>query len=463
MKIQLILLDLGECCSKVNPLLKSKVYDISLKVLGKNFDKQYDIIKNLSDKQELDGFIRFKFDNLIKHSYRNSTYYNKTLESIIHEADQGPDKLINKIPILTKDILRDQGINISSKDLNTRKWFYNTSGGSTGEPIKFIQDDIFNKWMFATVKYYYLNILGIDEQASKKIVLWGSEQEIFRSTIGVKAKISNWLLNLGFINSFRMTENDMLHCLNKINSFKPDLIRGYASSLYEISNFAERRNIKVHTPKVIVSAAETLGQEVRESIERVFGARVYDFYGSREVDGLAGECNSGYRHIFAFNNYIEILDDNNNPVNEGQEGRVIVTNLCNYSMPMIRYEIGDTAVLGPKKCKCGNPLPTLAKITGRITDNFIKEDNTIIYGEYFTHLFFMKSWVKRFQVIQEDYKRIRIVLELSSEIIEAEKNDIEEKIKLVLGKDCYIKWEIIDQITYSRSGKHIYTKTLVNR
>jgi len=308
-----------------------------------------------------------------------------------------------------------------------------------------------------------INFLGIDEPFVKKVLLWGSERDIFQGSLGWIAIVSIWLSNTVFLNSFRMTENDMERYLAIINSYKPDLIRGYASSLYVLSKYAEKKGVKVNSPKVIVSTAEMLTNEMREQIESVFKAKVYNFYGSRETSNLAGEFKEGLLHILAFHNYIEVLDWHNRPVQEGEEGRVIVTNLHNYSMPFIRYEIGDTAILGSKKCKCGSPLPTLKRITGRITDHFINAKGALIHGEYFTHLFYLKDWVKAFQVIQEDYKRIRILVVLEDKVNESEKKDIEEKIKLVMGKDCQVIWEFVDEIPKTPQGKHLYTISMVWR
>ena len=80
---------------------------------------------------------------------------------------------------------------------------------------------------------------------------------------------------------------------------------------------------------------------MRQKIENIFGTKLYDFYGSREAACIAAECKYGLMHVFSFNNYVEILDNNDQPVEEGEEGKVIITNLHNYSMPLIRYEITE--------------------------------------------------------------------------------------------------------------------------
>jgi phenylacetate-CoA ligase len=258
-----------------------------------------------------------------------------------------------------------------------------------------------------------------------------------------------------------MSEKDMELYVRNINSYKPDLIRGYTNGLYELCNFIEKKGMSVHQPKVVVSSVDKLRRLTREKIESVFGTKIYDYYGTREVHGIAGECKESLLHIFMFNNYVEVLDEQNRPVREGEEGKVVVTNLHNYSMPLIRYELGDMAILGPKRCKCGNPLPTLKEITGRIMDYFVKEDGSLIHAGYFLHPFRLIDQIKAYQIIQEDYTNIRILAVLKDDIREAEKRDMEWRIKLVMGKNCKVVWDIVDEIPKTQSGKYFYVKSLL--
>jgi phenylacetate-CoA ligase len=170
-------------------------------------------------------------------------------------------------------------------------------------------------------------------------------------------------------------------------------------------------------------------------------------------------------HIFSFWNYIEVLDNNNNSVKEDEEGRIIVTNLYNYSMPLIRYEIGDAAILGTKNCRCGSSLPVLQSITGRLTDHFITRDKKMIYGAYFRHLFFFKDWIKRYQIIQENYDtvRIKMVVNKNRAIELQEKQEIEDKIRFVMGNNCIVIWDVVEDISTTETGKYLYTQSLINR
>jgi len=368
--------------------------------------------------------------------------------------------------MLTKELLRKNQNKLISNDSNNRKSVQNFSGGSTGEPTMFLQDHCYYKWFMATNKYYYEDMLDIDENNVKKVLLWGNPQDLFEGNEDFGRKIKNWLTNKIFLNSFKMSEKDMITYIKTINEYKPKLIRGYTGSLYELAKFSEKNNLHIHTPCRLVCSAETLASEMREKIETVFGTKLYDFYGSRETASIAGECKDGNIHIFSFNNILEILDRNNNPVTEGEEGRIIVTNLHNYSMPFIRYELGDTAVLGPENCSCGNFLPCLKKICGRLEEQFIKKDGSIVIGYFFVHLIGVllnKGYIKKFRVIQEEFDKIRIIAILNKGLPEHEKNEIEQKIKVEMGADCKIQWEFVDTIPTTQSGKYLYTQSHVNK
>jgi len=443
-------------------MIKKNIWILLLKLKGSYFEQQYNQIRKINSEEELLNAQVVHLRRLLLNAHQNVPFYAERLKNFIEDDDADLDEF-HRIPLLTKGDIRKYKKELTSIDIDTRKWYYNSSGGSTGEPVRFIQDELFDKWNNATLRYYYENIVGIDELAMKKVLLWGSEREIFKGTVELKAKFRNWLKGTILLNSFRMNESDMKRFVNIINSYKPDLIRGYAGSLYRFCEFIERKGVSIHQPKLLIGSAEKLRKEMREKIESVFGTKVYNFYGSREVGAIAGECNAGLLHIFKFNNNVEVLDEHSCSVKEGETGKLIVTALHNYSMPLIRYEIGDMAISGPKRCKCGNPLPTLKEITGRIFDHFIREDGTIIYGGYFTVLFFLKDWIKDYRVIQEDYRKIRILATLRGDINYAEKREIESKIKLVMGKDCKVLWEFIEEMPRTRSGKYLYTKSLIHR
>jgi phenylacetate-CoA ligase len=447
--------------------MKETIYTLILHLKGIYFKQEYKEIKKIKNINDLKTFQEKYLKKLILHVYKNVPYYRGIFEkiNIINNDDVDLSKF-HDIPILTKKNVNEHLKDLTSSDYNTRKWEYNFSGGSTGEPTRFIQDIYYNSWVNATNHFYYNDMLGINDIRCKKILLWGSPKDVFKGNIGVKAKVGNWLSNTVFLNSFKMSESDMMQYLHVINHVKPEYVRGYAGSLFELCRFAERKNIKLYSPRILVSSAETLTAEMREKIEAVLGTKVYDFYGSRETASIAAECKKGVMHVFSFNNYVEVVDDSGNPVNEDEDGRLIVTNLHNFSMPFLRYEIGDLAVCGFDTCSCGVVLPTLKKIYGREEEQFVTKEGKIVIGYYFVHLIGVvlnKGFIKKFQVIQEDYDRIKILAVLDTLLPESEMKEIEQKIKMQMGKDCQVVWEFVEEIPALKSGKFLYTKSLLKK
>jgi len=447
--------------------MKELIRNTVTKLKGNSIEKEYQEIRQLKNKNDLITYQETSLKRLLYHAYQNVPYYHDIFDRIgIIEKNTINLSKFHEIPILTKELLRKHQKQLVSKDSAKRKSFQNFSGGSTGEPTMFLQDHSYYKWYMATNKYYYEDMLGIDENNEKKVLLWGNPQDLFEGSDGITNKIKNWFTNKIFLNSFKMTEKHMNSYIRTINDYKPKFIRGYAGSLYELAKFSEKNNLPLHTPQILVASAETLTSEMRTEIEAVFGTKLYDFYGSRETASIAAECKNGCIHVFSFNNILEILNRNNKPVTEGEEGRIIVTNLHNYSMPFIRYEIGDAAIPGSETCTCGNFLPCLKKVSGRLEEQFIKKDGSIVIGYFFVHLIGVllnKGFIKKFRVIQEDFDKIKIIAIQDKGLPESEKNEIEQKIRVEMGSDCKILWEFVDTIPTTQSGKYLYTQSFVNK
>jgi phenylacetate-CoA ligase len=208
-----------------------------------------------------------------------------------------------------------------------------------------------------------------------------------------------------------MSEENMLKYHKDMEKFQPDVIISYASSIYLLAKFLEKKGIKPNYPKISIStSAETLYPHMRETIERVFNVKVFDKYGSREVSAIAYECevHSGL-HIIMDNVIVECIDPITGEEVWDRPGEILITDLNNYGMPFIRYKIGDMGILSKEKCKCGRNTLLLKRVIGRTTDNFILKNGRIVHGEYFTHLFYGLEGIKEFQFVQEKIDRFTTI------------------------------------------------------
>jgi phenylacetate-CoA ligase len=397
---------------------------------------------------------------LLLHCRNEVPYYAKLFErmgsSDLNDVD--PQAFLQRLPILTKETIRANLSELQSKDLSRRKWFYNTSGGSTGEPVRFIQDADFNDRSKA-VELLFHSLLGY-ETGQLLVRLWGSEQDIEGRTIGWKARFFNWLTSTTFLNAFRMSREQMREFLRTMNQRRPRLILAYAQAMYELARFAESERVAVESPHAIVTSAGTLYPFMREKIAQVFGCPVYNRYGSREVGGIACEL-PGIKGLWVapWGNFVEIVDDDGRLVPMGTAGNILVTCLTNYAMPLVRYQIGDRGLLGPDAGPSVRPMgQILEQVTGRNVDVFRTRENTLVDGEYFTHLLYFRPWVWKFQVIQKSHRSIVFkVIKAGGGPAEGELEEIAAKARLTMSPDCQIDFEFVDELPPHPSGKYRYT------
>ncbi|MFX1388568.1 MAG: phenylacetate--CoA ligase family protein [Promethearchaeota archaeon] len=396
---------------------------------------------------------------ILNHAVQNVPYYQK----IAHERniELNKDNIfedLKQFPILTKSLLRKNWklLHIKLKNID---YTINTSGGTTGEPVKFIQSRKYNILNFCSKIIF--NEIGDYYPGDKLVKLWGNEKDILEMTEGkFIAFVNKYFRNIIFLNSFKMSDKDIFRYINEINLKRPKVILAYVQSIYEVAKFIEYNKIYIHKLRSIITSAGVLTVEVRQFIEKIFNTNVYNRYGSREVSVIGSSCNEDSKiHIDMYKKYIEVLDENNTPVKEHKIGNIIITDLINYTMPLIRYQIGDRGSLDFSQCRCGRGLIRLDNIIGRVVDIFVNEKGERIDGEYFTHLFYFRDNLKKFQVIQENINLIRIKLVTINKLKlnESTVEDITKKIKIVMGQNCNVTFNYFNDIDASSSGKYRYT------
>ena len=360
---------------------------------------------------------------------------------------------------LTKDIIRENFEDLKSKDLNKRKWYVNTSGGSTGVPVKFIQDKEYWDKNVANKIYYALR--SGKNLGEKEIKIWGSEKDFIVGTIGFKAKAMNFIYNRLFLNSFDLSEKNIKLIIDNINSFKPKLIWGYVDSLLILAEYIIDNNIQLQKTEIVFSAAGTLTVDIRNKIQNAFGGRVVNIYGSREMGDMVFECKCGVLHILDHSHYLEVIKENS----IDDFGKIIVTSLNNFSMPMIRYDIGDlSSGLLDGDCSCGLGFCKMKDIAGRETSIFITKGGKKVPPEYFIHMIgvvYNGGFIKKFQVIQKDYELINLKIIINGQKDLKRLDDIIKSIKLVMGDSCKVDIDFVDEIKSEKSGKFLFTKSLL--
>jgi len=425
-----------------------------LKISWQNSYGYFEEIKKIgnlsvSEKKEIQDE---KLKEILLYSYNNITYYKEILEKnwVINKDLKINLNNFKKLPILNKEILRNEFNNLQDKSNHNRKTFSNTSWWSTGEPVKFIQDNIFWDWVVAT-KFYFMSFLW-KNLWEKELRLWGSERDLLVWKDTLSKRLQNWLYNRVECNSFKMSGKEMKKYVDKINLFEPKVIESYVQSIYELAKFIKINKLKVYSPKWwIITSAGTLYPDMEKLIKKAFNCKVINRYWSREVWDIA--CSRNWNENLEINilqNYVEILNDNLNPVKPWETWKIYITTLNNFSMPLIRYEIWDIWVQSEREFE-------IKKVEGRVVNIFTNIHWDKIDWEFFTHLFYLKKWIKSFQVVQENKRLIIInIVLLNRTNLEKDKILIENDILKVMW-ECIIKWKEVKIIEPSKSWKFLYT------
>lgn len=441
-----------------------------LALRGKNKLRNFHLLKKWQwlDQGQMQALQRHRLKELLVHSYLHVPYYREALSAaaVIDSTCTIDLKNFNRIPLLDKETLLSRFEDLKSDDLHLRNWYENASGGSTGNPVKMVQDDRYLDWVLA-VKMLF-DLWTHHRMSEGKVVLWGSERDLFFGRETFRKRLRSWLDNELYLNAAKMTPSQMATYVTQINSFKPAQILAYVESIHELSKFIERKGLHVHSPRAIMTSAGTLYEPIRETIERVFESPVFNRYGSREAGDISCECSChNGLHVAAPVHYVEILRPDASQARSGEAGEIVVTVLTNYAMPLIRYRIGDMGVLADESCPCGRSWPLLKEVIGRVSDNFLTKEGAQVYGAFFSVFFFFQDWIKKFQLIQEDYDFIRVLIVPRGSISSAaimhakETNSITEKIRVLMGPDCKVKYEYVVEIPTTASGKYRYTVSKV--
>jgi len=306
-----------------------------------------------------------KLSDLITHCYNKVPYYKELFDSLhIGPDDIKSKKDLQKIPILTKQIIRENYNKIISGDLANRKVQNHSTGGSTGMPLQYLSDmqtwsvgwaSIFRSW------HWFGFSVG------EKIFTIGGHSLVSKKRIFTKKNIfEKWLMRNYKYSSSEMKPEDMARHYKRFIAFKPVAIRGYASTLYVFAKYIEDNKLPVLPIHAIFTTGEVLLPNYRSKVQEVFKAPIYDSYGAGDGGIATHECymHEGL-HISEEKCILEIIDKNGEIVEDGTIGNVITTDLDNYAFPFIRYNVGDMSYIKKEYCSCGRKSKLLGVVMGR--------------------------------------------------------------------------------------------------
>ena len=243
------------------------------------------------------------------------------------------------------------------------------------------------------------------------------------------------------------------------------MIRAFTSPLCEIAKYTSDRGITIPL-KGVVTTGEPLYSHQRRLLSRTFQCEVFDSYRSREAGPLAQECEEhDGMHVNAESLYLECVPPEESELFEPGLGEVVVTDLLNYGMPLIRYKIGDMGALSDASCSCGRGLPLIKKLRGRTTDIFYAPDGKrIAAGALVLYLVDeAPGLIGQVQIVQDRIDHLLIRMTPDPAPTTETKEYQVKTVKRLFGKNMKVSFEFVDEIQKEKSGKYQFTKCLLYR
>lgn len=343
---------------------------IGEKIFHRNLTEEYNksLKREWLSKEELYDYQSKRLQQLVCHCYAHVPYYRNLLDSLSMRPEdiQSREDLI-RIPILTKEQIREHYAELISTDYNERRYIHGSTGGSTGTPMQFLED--FNTWNRLRATNFRMWHSAGYEIGDRMFTLGGNslvKPQNGKRRITVKDIYDVVIMRNMKRNCTDITTEALSVHYKKMISYKPKAIRGYASSLFFLAKYIEQNELPIPEVVAIFTTGEKLHPAYRLTIQRVFKAAIFDGYGASDGGIGAYECplHEGL-HITEENCIVEIVDDQGRLLSDGATGHVITTDLNNYVFPFLRYKVGDLAYIKPGLCSCGRQTRLLGEVVGR--------------------------------------------------------------------------------------------------
>ena len=420
--------------------------------------REYERTQFLS-RAEIEQLQLERFQRLFEYAYDSCDFYKQRFAQMgIVPSDIRSLSDIHQLPILEKRDIQQNNDGMISNKWPKNDLIRNQTGGSTGTPISFyLSHERDCSRAAATIRHNRWAQWNIGD---KTALLWGAARDFVEDSW--KQRVRNSIRDRSLsLNTAHLTEEKLQKFHVAIKKFRPKVFLAYAKSAVLFAQYLKSNGLDAYQPKSIVTSAEVLSAEDRKLLEEVFGCKVYNRYGCREVSVVASECSehSGL-HTMAEGLLVEVVGTDGAPV-KGKAGSVVVTDLLNFAMPMIRYRIGDMAVASEEECKCGRGLPMLKSLQGRITDFLVGADGRLVSGVYLTtYVIAERPRLGRVQLWQEEAGRVLCKISPESrDNLDTDLNYLVTETERFLGPGTKVEIEFVDNLQEEESGKYLFCRS----
>jgi phenylacetate-CoA ligase len=392
-----------------------------------------------------------------RHAFASVPFYNTAFKRAGFKEGAGIEPgQWSDLPILGRRILQQNEKSLMSRKIPRSHGKTNlvTTSGSTGLPVRVVGTQVTALfWKVLTLREHlwhrrdFSGKLAAIRHAAKGVA------EYPGSRSGGWGPATSPVVTTGpavLLNSSTDISKQAEWLLNE----EPDYLLTYPSNLQALAAYFLKNGLSLSNLKEVRTLGEALGSEVRSLCRQAWNVSLADMYSAQEVGYIALQCpdNAENYHVQSESQFLEVVDDEGNPCSEGQAGKVLLTSLHNFAMPLIRYEVGDYAEVGPP-CSCGRGLPVLSQIMGRKRNMLVLPN-----GE--------KSWpgiglatgrgdlpYEQFQVVQKSVNHIEARLVTERQFTPAEEKRFTGILQEALGYPFSVEIVYLESIPRSKGGK----------
>ncbi|HEX6965417.1 MAG TPA: hypothetical protein VF166_06430 [Gemmatimonadaceae bacterium] len=337
---------------------------------------------------------------LIHTAYHEVPFYRRLLrEAGVEPADITGAADLARLPIVTKDMMRAAYPHDMARCTGFRVYEV-CSSGSTGANFFVLEDS-------ETAGWWRASLLLAFEWAGWRIGEPHMQTGMtLRRTDGRALK--DLLLRCHYVSAYDLTDAHLDAALAALDRHGLTHLRGYPGSVYHLARRAVEAGWNIPL-RSVATWGDTLFPHYRETIERAFGARVFDLYGIGEGMQVAAQCGAGQSyHVHALDVVVDVVDDAGDPVPPGIPGHLILTRLHPGPMPLIRYRVGDIGVVRDTPCACGRGFDVLESVQGRDTDIVLTPSGNRLIVHFFTGVLEHFPEISAFQVVQTEADAIAV-------------------------------------------------------
>ncbi|HLP63337.1 phenylacetate--CoA ligase family protein [Flavobacterium sp.] len=425
------------------------LFDLSLRFKGfpmKLAEANFKETLSISEEDYLPWIIK-KRTAIVEYHLKNNLSYKK----FVGEKN---GSTWESLPIMTKKEFQKPLVERLSDGFSINYVYVNKTSGSSGDPFIFAKDNYCHALTWSNIIHRF-GWFGIDFNSSLQARFYGIPLDFIGNT---KERIKDFLSHRYRFTIFDLSDNVLENVLIKFQKKKFDYINGYTSSIVLFAKFLQKKNIILKTIcptlKCCIVTSEMLFEDDKQLLEKQFGVPVINEYGASELDLIAFQNPNGEWQVNSETLFVEILDDENNPLPYGKEGRIVITSLYNKAHPFIRYDIGDVGILDEKSTF---KKPLLKKLIGRTNDVAVLPSGKKAPG--LTFYYVTKSIieddgnVKEFVIKQTKIDTFEIEYVSVIELTQNQIQSIEKAITTYLESGLHFSFKRKEKLERSKSGK----------